>query len=137
MKQTALLFLVAVTLGAGAQAAPSADLLERGRYLAEEVGKCQDCHTPLDENGELDRTRWMKGAVLNLQPITPIPRWHKEAQDLTPSSKLWKTWGEAGLLKFLTEGLTPRNQKAGPPMPTYKMKKEDAEAIIAYLKSLK
>jgi mono/diheme cytochrome c family protein len=111
--------------------------IERGRYLAEEVGKCQECHTPRSEKGELDREKWLKGAVLNVQPINPIPGWHKTSPDLTPGSRLWERWGEAGLVKFLTTGAGPKGNAADPPMPTYKMKQEDAEAIVAYLKSLK
>jgi hypothetical protein len=38
--------------------------LERGRYLAEEVGRCPECHTPKTETGEFGKTRWMKGATL-------------------------------------------------------------------------
>jgi mono/diheme cytochrome c family protein len=109
---------------------------EWGKYLAEEVGKCQDCHTPRTAGGKLDEKRWMKGAVLNVQPIRPIPKWHKEAPDLTPAGKLWKTWGEEGIVKFLSEGVTPRGTSAGPPMATYKLRREDARAIVDYLKSL-
>jgi mono/diheme cytochrome c family protein len=113
------------------------DKVERGRYLTEEIGKCQDCHTQRSERGELDRAKWMKGAVLVVQPINPIPGWHKNAPDLTPGSALWEGWGEAGLVKFLTTGTGPKGHPADPPMPAYKMKREDAEAMVAYLKSLK
>ena len=41
------------------------------------------------------------------------------------------------MIKFLTTGLNPGGNPAGPPMPTYKMKQDDAEAIVEYLKSLK
>jgi hypothetical protein len=37
---------------------------------------------------------------------------------------------------FLETGKSPRGGKAGPPMPTYALKHEDAEAIVAFLKSL-
>jgi mono/diheme cytochrome c family protein len=50
--------------------------LERGKYIVEEVARCQECHTP------------------------------------------------------------KRGGKAGPPMPAYRMKAEDAEAVAASLKSL-
>lgn len=113
------------------------DKVERGRYLLEEVGKCGDCHTPLDEKGQLDRSKWLKGAVLPFAPINPIEGWHKTAPDLTPAGRLYQRWNADGLVKFLVTGLNPRGGKAGPPMPTYKMKQEDAEAIVEYLKSLK
>lgn len=110
--------------------------IERGRYLAEEVGKCQECHTPRLENGELDKERWMKGAVLDFAPLKPVEGWHKTSPDLTATSRLWQRWGDEGMRKFLTTGLNPRGGKADPPMPAYRLSAEDAEAIAAYLKSL-
>lgn len=110
--------------------------IERGRYLVDEVGKCQMCHTPLDEKGELDKTKWLKGAVMNIAPIAPVQGWHKTAPDLTSSSRLFERWKEEGLVKFMVTGLNPKGGKADAPMPTYKLSQEDAEAVVAYLKSL-
>jgi mono/diheme cytochrome c family protein len=114
-----------------------ADLVERGKYLVEEVGKCQDCHTPRQADGRLDKTQWLKGTVLDFQPINPVPGWHKASPDLTPAGRLWERWGEKGLVVFLTTGKGPTGHAADPPMPTYTLKAEDAEAMVAYLKSLK
>jgi mono/diheme cytochrome c family protein len=114
-----------------------ADLVERGKYLVEEVGKCQDCHTPRQADGQLDKSQWLKGTVLDFQPIKPVPGWHKASPDLTPSGRLWERWGEKGLVGFLTTGKGPSGHAADPPMPTYTLKTEDAEAMVAYLKSLK
>jgi mono/diheme cytochrome c family protein len=116
---------------------PASETAERGKYLVEEVGKCQDCHTPRLEDGTLDRSKWLKGAVLAFQPIQPIKDWHKTSPDLTPGSRLWTRWKEKGLLEFLKTGLGPSGHRADPPMPTYTLKAEDAEAIVEYLKTLK
>lgn len=129
------LVIAVLTLTAGASAQNKS--VEWGKYLTEEIGKCQDCHTPRKPDGKLDEAKWMKGAILNIQPIQPIPKWHKDAPDITPAGKLWKTWGEDGLVNFLTAGLSPRGNPPGPPMAIYKMKKEDARAIVDYLKTLK
>ena len=131
------LILGFAVVSATAFAADSATTVDRGKYLLEEVGKCQECHTPRAEGGELDKTKWLKGAVLDFQPMNPVPNWHKTSPDLTSAGRLWERWGEAGLVKFLTTGLGPRGNPADAPMPTYKLKQEDAEAIVAYLKSLK
>ncbi|MBI3680662.1 MAG: c-type cytochrome [Acidobacteria bacterium] len=111
--------------------------VEYGRYLVEEVAKCHDCHTPKLPNGELDRSRWLKGATLDFQPMTPIERWHKTSPDLTPKGRLWQRWGEEAILKYLQTGLTPKGNPADPPMPGYKLKPKDAEAVLEYLKTLK
>ena len=114
------------------------DKVARGKYLAEEIGKCQECHTPVNEKGEREQDKAMKGRVLNWTPIVPVADWHKTSPDITPAGRLWSRWGgEEAIIKYLMTGLTPRGKLAGPPMPAYKMKREDAEAIVEYLKTLK
>lgn len=110
--------------------------IERGKYLVEEVGRCQECHTPKTEAGEFDTTKWMKGATLVGVPATPIAGWHQKSPDITSTSALWARWGQDGFSKFLQTAKNPRGGKAGPPMPAYMLKAEDADAIAAYLKSL-
>lgn len=112
------------------------DKVAYGKYLVEEVAKCQDCHTPKLDNGEFDKSKWLKGAVLDFAPLKPVQGWHKTSPDLTPGSRLWTRWKEEGILKYLQTGLNPNGKPADPPMPTYKLNPKDAEAIIAYLKSL-
>jgi mono/diheme cytochrome c family protein len=110
---------------------------ERGKYLVEEIAKCADCHTPATETGEPDRARWLKGAVLPFAPIEAVKNWHKTAPDITSASRLFQKWGEPGMVKFLTTGRGPSGNAADAPMPGYRLKQDDAEAIVAYLKSLK
>jgi mono/diheme cytochrome c family protein len=124
-------------VGPSLRAADSDDRIERGRYLVDEVAKCGDCHTAMDEKGVLDRSQWLKGASINVAPVRPVEKWHKVAPDLTSSGRLFERWGEKGLTVFLTTGKGPSGHEAGPPMPTYHLKQEDAEAVVAYLKSLK
>ena len=108
-----------------------------GKYLVEEVAKCQDCHTPKLPGGELDRSKWLKGAVLDFQPIEPVKGWHKTSPDLTPAGRLWTKWGEPAILKYLQTGIAPNGRPADPPMPAYKLRPQDAEAVVAYLKTIK
>jgi hypothetical protein len=73
-----------------------------------------------------------------VQPIDPIKGWHKTSPDLTASGRLWQgRWGQAALVKLLSTGLGPGGNPADPPMPTYKMTPDDAEAVVEYLKTLK
>lgn len=129
--------LVTVAFAAIA-AAQDKKQIELGRYLVENVGQCAACHTPKTADGQPDKSKWLKGAILDFQPLgTPPPGWHKASPDLTPSGKLWAKWGEGALIKYLQTGLTPSGKPAGPPMPMYKFSAEHAEAVLAYLKSLK
>src|SRR5678815_5053289 len=45
--------VVATTLTVSTQTAN----VERGKYLVEEIARCQECHTPRTETGEFDRSR--------------------------------------------------------------------------------
>ena len=110
---------------------------ERGKYLVDDVMVCGSCHTPRGADGKPDTSKYLKGAVLNIQPIEAVQGWHKTAPDLTSGSRLFLKWKEEGLIKFLETGLGPTGHGADPPMPLYKLKPEDAEAVVAYLKSLK
>jgi mono/diheme cytochrome c family protein len=110
--------------------------VQRGKYLVEEVARCQECHTPRTDTNDFDRAKWMKGATLVATPSTPIQGWHQKSPDITATSPLWQRWGDEGVVKFLETAKNPRGGKAGAPMPPYTLSPEDAEAIAAYLKSL-
>jgi mono/diheme cytochrome c family protein len=110
--------------------------IERGKYLVEEVARCQECHTPKTETGEFDKTQWLKGATLVGVPATPVKGWHQKSPDITSTSALWARWQVEGFSKFLQTAKNPRGGSAGPPMPAYMMKADDADAVAAYLKSL-
>lgn len=112
------------------------DKVEKGKYLVEEVSKCQICHTPRNADGSYDKAKWLKGATLDFSPTHEIEGWHKTAPDLTGSSRMFERWQVKGMVDFLMTAKNPRGGKADPPMPDYHMSKEDAEAVVAYLKSL-
>jgi mono/diheme cytochrome c family protein len=127
---------LAMCMAAGLLSAADADSIARGKYLVEEVGKCQECHTPRTETGELDKTKWLKGSTLTFAPMKEVKGWHKSAPDLTADGALFARWKEAGLVKFMETGKNPKGNPADPPMPTYMLKHEDAQAIVDYLKTL-
>jgi mono/diheme cytochrome c family protein len=136
MKTSALLCLAAAALVACAAPASAQNAnLERGKYLVEQVARCQECHTP-KANGEFDKTKWLKGGMLETAPKGQIQGWHAAAPNITSTSALWQRWGDDGMVKFLETATNPRGGKAGPPMPAYTLSHEDAVAIAAYLKSL-
>jgi hypothetical protein len=111
--------------------------IARGKYLAEEVAKCQTCHTPHLMHGEPVMSAWMKGWTLDIVSVNPPPNWKTKTPDITSTSTLWSRWGDDGMVKFLETGKNPRGNAADPPMPAYTLSHEDAVAVAAYLKSLK
>ena len=139
MNRTAVLYVCIVATGiltGGAALGGQDAKTERGKYLVEEVARCQECHTPKTESGEFDKSKWMKGAKLATAPIGTIQGWHASSPDITSTSQLWQRWGADGMTKFLETAKNPRGGKAGPPMPAYMLQHDDADAIVAFLKSL-
>jgi mono/diheme cytochrome c family protein len=109
------------------------DRIERGRYLVEEVGQCGECHTPRDEQGRLDRSRWLKGATVWFRPIRPVSDWAYTAPAI---AGLGSFTGDQ-VRQVLQKGLGPQGNPVRQPMHRYNLKPDDAEAIVAYLQSLK
>jgi mono/diheme cytochrome c family protein len=126
-----LLFLVVIAITA-ASPAPSPSKLERGKYLVDQVGMCGDCHTPRNEKGEPIKEKYLKGTPLSFKPIAPVPGW----ADKSPNIAGLPGWEEQDAIKFLMTGLAYNDLPGRPPMPQYRFNKEDAAAIVAYLRSL-
>ena len=136
MRTALFLFMIGLVMATTSTAMGQSTNVERGRYLVEQVGRCQECHTPKTDTGELDKSQWMKGATLIAVPSAPVADWHQKSPDITSTSALWTRWGQDGFSKFLQTARNPRGGKAGPPMPAYMLQAEDADAIAVYLKSL-
>jgi mono/diheme cytochrome c family protein len=128
--------LVGLALAATASVSGQDAKVQRGKYLVEEVARCQECHTAKGADADFDRSKWLKGAKLEIAPIGTIQGWHASSPDLTSTSALWTRWGQDGMTKFLETARNPRGGKAGAPMPAYTLSHDDADAIVAYLKSL-
>lgn len=105
----------------------------RGEYLVKAIGQCGDCHTPMDQKGELIQTKWLQGAKLTFAPTVPVPNW----ADASPNIAGLQGWDHEKAVHFFMTGLAPNGQPARPPMPQYRMNRADAEAVVAYLESLK
>jgi mono/diheme cytochrome c family protein len=104
----------------------------RGRYLVEEVAKCAECHTPRDSNFELDRSRWLQGASIWIQPVHPVANWAQFAPTLAGLPSM----SDAQVERVLEKGQGANGGTIEPPMHIYHMTHADAQAIIAYLRSL-
>jgi hypothetical protein len=47
----------------------NAKLIASGEYILEGVAGCSYCHTPRDENGNPDRTKWLAGAPVFISQL--------------------------------------------------------------------
>ena len=112
--------------------ASSAATLARGKYLVENVGMCADCHTPHDLKGAPVPGQTLHGAPLFFKPLGPVPGW----VDKAPNIAGLPGWTDEQAIKFFTTGIAYNDLPAGPPMPQFRYNKEDAAAVVAYLRSL-
>jgi mono/diheme cytochrome c family protein len=104
----------------------------RGKYIVESVAMCGLCHTPPDSEGNSDRGRWLQGGSLPFAPANPDPNWPVSAPRIggnPPAS-------DADMVKLLTTGIWVTGNRLRFPMPQFRMDRADAEAVVAYLKSV-
>lgn len=104
----------------------------RGKYIVEDVAVCTQCHTPHTGSGDLDRSRWLEGSALWIQPASPDPNWPLRAPRLAGSPP----GSDGDLISLLTTGQWRGGQRLRAPMPQFRMSNEDAQAVVAYLRSL-
>jgi mono/diheme cytochrome c family protein len=105
----------------------------RGKYLVEGVARCGQCHTPLDNDGNPDRRRWLQGAPIVWLSPTHDVNWPLLAPRIggTPPAP------DSDMIKLLMTGVWTTGAHLRAPMPQFRMNVDDAEAIVAYLKSVK
>jgi len=128
----AALCLVMAVSGLAASSGSKAQIAH-GEYLVKAIGQCGDCHTPMNDHGEPDMAKWLQGTKLFFAPLQPVPNF----ADTSPNIAGLPGWDTGQAVKFFMTGLAPNGQPARPPMPQYHMNRTDAEAVVAYLQSLK
>lgn len=103
---------------------------ERGRYLAESLAHCAECHTARNALGGLNTSRWLAGA--------PNPSGEGKIPNITPADL---DWSEADLIEYFESGFTPEYDSAGGEMVEVienlsQLPAQDRAALAAYLKAL-
>lgn len=106
----------------------SSEVEDRGRYLAEALAHCSECHTPRNAFGGLKRSAWLTGA--------PHPSGKGTIPDLTTLG-----WSEEELVFYFETGLTPDYDSAGGEMAEVienlsQLPLSDREALAAYVLSV-
>ena len=140
MRNTIAVRGLLIALAAGLAARSSAEqadasdqtLIERGRYITHDLAMCVQCHTPRDEAGRLIPGQEFRGAPVPATNTIRGLEWALRAPNI------------AGLVGFtdeqemqlLTRGHADGRPVPKPPMPPFRMTREDARAVIAYLRTL-
>lgn len=111
------------------------DAVARGRYIVEDVAVCSRCHSPVNSQGERDPERWLAGGAIGFQSSVAVPQgdWAMVAPRIagTPPGT------DAEFVHLLMTGISRNGRRLRQPMPQFRMSQSDAEAVLAYLKSLR
>jgi mono/diheme cytochrome c family protein len=117
---------------AAAPAAGGGDIA-RGAYIVNSVAMCPTCHTPRTSDGQLNQSEWLQGGPIVYLPANPTPNWpmyEPRIAGLLPTS-------EANMITLLTTGIWTDGKELRDPMPKFHMNRTDAEAVVAYLKTVR
>ena len=128
-----IFFSVVAACGALGEDKVSVSPIARGKYLVEQVALCADCHTARDWKGTQDRDRWLQGAKLDFKPDRLMP-WASFAPAI---AGLPSFTNDDQAVKYFQTGINAAEKSSSPPMPQYRFEREDAVAVVAYLRSLK
>jgi mono/diheme cytochrome c family protein len=108
--------------------------IERGRYLANDVALCVVCHSPKDQAGNPIREQAFHGGVIPARATyNGMKPWASNAPALGPMAG-----GAPDDVAYLLQtGIwRPTGQSPKAPMPPFRLSEEDANAVVAYLRSL-
>ena len=130
----ALLLLVGVTPSADAQdGGADRAKIDRGKYIVEDVAVCWRCHSPRDPSGSPDERRWLLGGPVPFAPARATDEWAVVAPRLAglpPGT-------DEEFIALLMTGISRTGRPPRAPMPQFRLTRADAEAVLAYLKSIK
>lgn len=99
----------------------------RGRYIAEALAHCGECHTPRNMMGGLDASHWLGGA--------PNPLGEGRIPNITPTKLGWTA---ADIVQYLTTGFTPEYDSVGGHMAHVvenmaRLPESDRQAVAEYI----
>lgn len=116
---------------------PKDDVVAYGEYLAGPVGHCMDCHTTY-VNGVIDMNQLGHGGNVYARPF--VFDWAAVSRNITSDREFGiGAWTDAEIKRAITQGISRDGTKLLPFMGFSfyaKMRAEDLDAIVAYLRTL-
>ena len=113
--------------------AETSDAVARGRYIVEDVAMCSRCHTPLDASGERDQTKWLMGGPLDTRSTADMTGWAVTVPRIAGGPP----GTDEQVVQLLMTGMSRTGYRMRQPMPQFRMTRADAEAVLAYLKTVR
>ncbi len=112
------------------------DAVARGKYLVT-IASCHDCHTPGFFLGKPDTARYLGGSDVGFE-LPGLGVFH--GPNLTPDKETGLgNWTDEQVIAAIQTGTRPDGRMLAPIMPYHAfaaLTKQDAEAIVAYLRSI-
>jgi mono/diheme cytochrome c family protein len=124
---------------------PVYDPVARGQYIMNVTASCTFCHTPLLPNGTRDQTKLLAGVdcFVDLDSPTFVDNMNGmgclSTRNLTDHETGLKNATDAQIKNAFLNGVRTDNKRIFPIMPYYifhNMTDEDADAIVAYLRTV-
>jgi mono/diheme cytochrome c family protein len=113
------------------QQPPSDSQVARGAYLVNDVAQCWRCHTPPE--GRENHTRWLMGGPVDIRPTRPVDDW----AIMVPRIAGRPAGTDDEFIRLMTTGIMRTGRPPRQPMlQNLHMTQEDAQAVLAYLKSI-
>jgi len=105
---------------------------EHGKYLAEHVAMCVECHSGRDAQGNIIESELFLGGAI---PVAPA--WANDWANRAPRNRGLPGYTDAEAMRLLTQGAIGRDgRQLRAPMPRFRMTPQDAADVIAFLRSL-
>jgi len=106
--------------------------IEHGRYIAEHVAMCVECHSGRDSHGDIiDAERYLGS------PMPVGPAWATEWALRAPRNRGLPGYDDEMAMRLLTQGSIGRDGvQLKLPMPRFRMTAQDAADVIVFLRSL-
>lgn len=123
-----VVFFQRIAPGQGTRAGGDA---ARGEYLANNVAMCVQCHSPRDSRGVILANQKFHGAPMPVRG----PAWSEDWAFRAPSIAGLVGFTDDQIIMLLTEGHAGDRPAPMRPMPPFRMNRQDAEAIVAYLRT--
>jgi len=99
------------------------------------IGGCNDCHTPQGPTGP-DMAHSLQGAPLSFE-LVPALQGHVPWTPVAPSIAGGPAnYTDEQFATFLQTGVRPDGSHPNPPMPAFRLNADDANAVVAYIKTL-
>lgn len=116
---------------------PRADKARYGEYLSGPLAECIACHTPYGRDGRPDYARRLGAGGT----VFETPRGEAIAGNITPDRETGLgAFSDAQIKGMIVSGIRPNYSRMDPVMPHgrfARLKPEDLDAIVAYLRTLR